>query len=215
MPSPSQTQSHLRYPLTGLLGSAGSVRVLRALTADAAPQSAPQLAAAAGLTAQGARLVLDGLVRQRLVSALGSGRAQLYALNAAHPLAAALHSLFEAEHHRWLAVLGAIRAVLEGQGAAVSAAWLYGSVARGDDSHGSDVDLAIVVRAQSVADRVREELSAIEDEQFIRISLAALTPKDLSALPEGDPWWTNVAREARVLKGPAPDQARRRLARAA
>ena len=45
----SQTQSHIRYPLTGLLGSAGNVRVLRALTGDPSVQSAPQLAAAEGL----------------------------------------------------------------------------------------------------------------------------------------------------------------------
>jgi predicted ArsR family transcriptional regulator len=70
VPAPSQTQSHLRHPLTALLGSVGHVRVLRALASDRVPQSAPQLAAAAGLTPQGTRGVLDVLARQRLVKAL-------------------------------------------------------------------------------------------------------------------------------------------------
>jgi hypothetical protein len=54
-----------------------------------------------------------------------------------------------------------------------------------------------------------------EDAQQIPISLMALTVKDPAALPEDDPWWGNVLRERRVLKGAAPDQAKRRLAGAA
>ena len=215
MPAPSQTQSHLRHPLTGLLGSAGNVRVLRALAADRSPQSAPQLAAAAGLTLQGARGVLDTLARQRLVKAHGSGRTHLYELNAAHPLASSLASLFQDEQRRWDGLLTSIREVLERQGAAVSAAWLYGSVARGDDSPASDVDIAIVVRSHAVADQVREALMPLEDAQQLRISLTALTAEELAALPEDEPWWVNVVREGRVLKGAAPKQARQRLMKVA
>lgn len=214
MPVPSQTQSHLRHPLTALLGSAGHVRVVRALATDRAPQSAPQLAATAGLTPQGTRGVLDVLARQRLVKAFGLGRTQLYELNAAHPLASSLAALFQDEQRRWDALLSSIREVLERHGA-VSAAWLYGSVARGEDAPESDLDIALVVRSQAVADQVREALMPLEDAQQIRISLTALTTKELAALPEDDPWWANVVREGRVLKGAAPDQTRRRLARAA
>ena len=214
MPAPSQTQSHLRHPLTLLLGSAGQVRVLRALATAHSPQSAPQLAAAAGLTPQGARGVLDAMTRQRLVKALGSGRTQLYELNTGHPLAPAMAALFRAEHQRWDGLMGAIRDVLERHGNVV-AAWLYGSVARGEDAPDSDVDIALLVRSQAVADEVREALMPLEDAQQIRISLTALTPRELAALPEDDAWWANVAREGRVLKGAAPDEARRRVARAA
>jgi predicted nucleotidyltransferase len=214
MPAPSQTQSHLRHPLTALFGSTGHVRVLRALAHDRAPQSAPQLAAAAGLTPQGTRGVLDVLARQRLVKAHGSGRTQLYELNAAHPLASSLAALFHDEQGRWDALVASFRDVLDRQGG-VSAAWLYGSVARGDDAPGSDVDIALVVRSQAVADQVREAFVPLEDAQQIRISLTALTARELAALPEDDPWWANVVRDGRVLKGAAPDQARRRYARAA
>lgn len=167
----------------------------------------------AGLTPQGTRLVLDGLVRRQLVTAHGSGRARLYALNGSHPLASSVLSLFQAEQHRWDALLESIRAVLERQGAAVRAAWLYGSVARGEDSFASDLDLALVVRSQAVADRVREDLMPLEERQQIRISLAALTPRELATLPDDDPWWLDVVRDGRVLKGSAPEQTRRRLAK--
>ena len=198
-----------------MLGSAGNVRVLRALATDRAPQSAPQLAATAGLTPQGTRGVLDVLARHRLVKAHGSGRTQLYEMNTAHPLAASLAALFQHEQSRWDALMSAIREVLARHGAAVSAAWLYGSVARGDDSPASDVDIALVVRSHAVADQVREALMPLEDAQQIRVSLTALTSKELAALPEDDPWWTNVVRDGRVLKGAAPDQTRRRLTQAA
>lgn len=215
MSTPTQTQSHLRHPLTSLLGSVGNVRILRALSADRALQSAPQLATAAGLTPQGARQVLDVLVRQRVVSAHGSGRALLYTLNAAHPLAAALASLFRDEQHRWDVLLESIRAVLERPEAGVSAAWLYGSVARGEDSPASDLDIALVVKSQAGTERIREALMPLEDAQQVHISLTALTPDELAALAQDDPWWLNLVREGRVLKGPAPEQARRRFAKVA
>ncbi|MCX2862755.1 nucleotidyltransferase domain-containing protein [Paucibacter sp. PLA-PC-4] len=215
MPAASQTQSYLRYPLTGLLGSAGNVRVLRALVADRALQSAPQLAAMAGLTPQGARGVLDALARQRLAKVHGSGRTQLYELNASHPLSASLTALFQQEQTRWEGLLTSIRELLEHHGVAISAAWLYGSVARGEDSPASDVDVALLVRSAAVAEQVREALMPLEDEQQIRISLTALTAKELAALPEDDPWWMNVVRDSRVLKGAAPAQVRRRLLKVA
>ncbi len=105
--------------------------------------------------------------------------------------------------------------VIARHGAAVSAAWLYGSVGGGDDSPASDVDIALVVRSHAVADQVCEALMPLEDAQQIRASLTALTSNELAALPEDDPSWANVVRDGRVVKGAAPDQTRRRLTRTA
>ena len=56
-PGPEQSAGSTR-----LLGSAGNIRVLRALAAGQSPQAAPQLAVVVGLTPQGTRIVLDVLV---------------------------------------------------------------------------------------------------------------------------------------------------------
>lgn len=111
--------------------------------------------------------------------------------------------------------MAAIRETLARHGAAISAAWLYGSVARGEDALESDLDIAIVVHAPAVADQVRQDLQPLEDAHQIHISLTALTPDELAALPDGDPWWSGVVRDGRVLQGPAPEQARRRLSKVA
>lgn len=214
MPPPSKVQSNRRYPLTSILGSAGNVRILRVLAADRAPQSAPQLARMAGLTPQGVRLVLDALLRQRLLVAHGTGRTRLYALNSSHPFADAIVALFEKEQQCWEELFESIRNVLDRHGEGVDAAWLYGSVARGEDVTGSDLDIAVLIRSHALADRVREDLMPVEDDQDLHISLTALTPMELATLPEDDPWWSDVVRDGKVLKGPAPDQARRRLAKA-
>jgi predicted nucleotidyltransferase len=215
MPAPSRAQSHVRYPLTNVLGSAGNVRVLRSLVTDRSPQSAPHLARLAGLSPQGARLVLDTLAQQRLVKVHGTGRAQLYALDDSHPFADAIATLFQEEHLRWERLLTVLREMLAKRGAAVRAAWLYGSVARGEDTPRSDVDIALLVTTQAVADQVREDLMPLEDEQQVRISLTALTPKELAVLPDDDRWWSDVVRDARVLKGSAPESAKRQVAKAA
>lgn len=215
MSSPSQAQSHVRYPLTIIFGSAGNVRVLRALVTNRAPQSAPELARLAGLSPQGVRLILDTLVQQQLVKAHGAGRAQLYALNESHPFAEALAALFQEEQQRWERLIATIHETLAKHGAAVRSAWLYGSVARAEDTPRSDMDIALLVSSSDVADQVREGLMPLEDEQHLRISLTALTPKELAALPDDDPWWSDVVRDARVLKGSAPEAAKRQVAKAA
>ncbi len=214
MPAPSQAQSHIRQPLTAIFGSAGNVRVLRTLVGDRSLQSAPQLARLAGLSPQGVRLILDTLAQQQLVGVHGSGRAQLYALNESHPLASALVALFREEQQRWERLLSTIRETLAKHGGAVRAAWLYGSVARAEDTPRSDLDIALLVSSSKVADQVREDLMPLEDAQQLRISLTALTGRELAALPDGDRWWLGVVREARVLKGPAPEAAKRRAAKA-
>jgi predicted nucleotidyltransferase len=198
--------------LTRLLGNGGNVRVLRALSAYAAPLSAAQLARDAGLTPQGVRLVLDELVGQGAVAALGQGRSRLYAIDSAHPLATVLKALFAAEHRRWEGLLARLR---EGLNAfeQVDAAWLYGSVARGADGPASDVDLALVVHgaAGEAAEAVRERLRPLEDELRVTFSVVALSPADVLERATKDPWWTELERDAKVLKGGTPESVAARL----
>ena len=208
----SAAQGHLRYPLTRLLGHGGNVRVLRALSAYGGPLSAVQLAREAGLTPQGVRHVLDGLVGQGVVSALGQGRSRLYAVETAHPLAPVLKTLFAAERARWEGLLMRVRDSLEAI-EPVNAAWLYGSVARGEDGPASDIDLALVVEGVpgEVGEAVRDRLRPLEDELRVTFSVVTLSGADVLERAGKDSWWDELARDAKVLKGGTPEQVAARL----
>ena len=201
----SSPQSHLRFPLTQLLGSAGHVRVLRALTIYGGALSVAQIAADSGLSTRGTRFVLESLVSQGMVSVLGQPRSQLYSLVREHPLADGLMALFQQERNRWESVMDALREGFASQ-KRVRSVWLHGSVARGEDKPHSDVDLVVVIGENSVrtAHRVREEARALGDRLGLHLSTVVLTPGEMAALRKDDPWWTNVVREARILKGFTP-----------
>lgn len=207
-------QSHLRYPLTEILGSVAQVRLLRALLAYGGPLGAAQLARETGLTPQGARLALEHLMACGLVGALGQPRSQLFALDMRHPLALALQQLFAQEASRWDALLEALRATLQ-QDASVEAAWYYGSAARGEDHPGSDLDVAIVITGHDVdgaLEAVRDALQQLESQFLAHLSIVALAPSDVARLSgESDAWWQNLVRDAKVLKGPRPEQLQARV----
>lgn len=143
----SSVQSHLRYPLTRLLANGGNIRVLRVMMAYGAPLGATQLARDTGLTPQGVRPVLDALADQGLVSVLGQPRSQLFSVAPEHPFAGALKALFEQERARWGELQQTLRDALRAH-KEVRSAWLYGSVARGEDAPHSDIDIALVVVGQ-------------------------------------------------------------------
>lgn len=210
----SSPQSHLRFPLTRLLGNGGNVRVLRALFAYGGPLSTAQLARDTGLTQQGVRRVLDGLVAQGIITVFGQGRSQVYAIAARHPLAEALGRVFAAERTRAETVIRRLRDALHDRGE-VAAAWLYGSVARGEDDPASDIDLAIVLRAEFAGgdDAVREALRQLEDELHVSVSVVTLTDVDAAYRSTVDSWWRELTRDAKVLKGETPDRFLARIRR--
>lgn len=219
----SGNQSHLRFPLTRILGSPGNLRVLRALILAPGPIGAPRLAETVGLTPQGARHVLGVLVGLDVVSVAGSGRTQVYSPNQGHPLMETLRILFSAEAAKWERFRKKLRKVLDGQ-PAIHAAWYYGSVARGEDGPGSDFDLAVVVKKGVSVDKalagLRARLWPIEDEFGVSCSVVGLAPGDVSrhAASDAGPgsWWISALRDAKLLKGAVPQQvatARERAAR--
>lgn len=205
------SRSFLRYPLDGLLGRPGSLRVLRALVLATAPQGVSQLAGATGLTPQGVRNILADLAGSGIASASGGGRAQVYSANPSHALHALLRQLFTTERSRWDQLRNGLRHALE-QRPEVRAAWYYGSAARGDDGPGSDLDLAILVKgagAGRTLAAVRKDLRAIEDSFGVHCAVVGLSAADIARHVRGltpGTWWSSMLQDARVLKGPHPEQ---------
>lgn len=213
---PSSVQSFVRFPLTRLLASGGHVRVLRALLSHGGAQSAAQLASDCAMTARGVRNTLDALAAQGAVKVLGPAGTRLYAPALEQPLVTALAQLFEVERRHWQALQAQL-----GDGLAaekqIRSAWLYGSVARATDEPRSDMDIALVLVEDSVdaSRHVRDAMQVLGDRLGVHISPVVLTPSELARLPPADPWWSEVLRDAKVLKGISPAKEAARCAKAA
>ncbi len=213
---PSSVQSFLRFPLTQLLASGGHVRVLRALLNHGGAQSAAQLASDCAMTARGVRNTLGALVAQGAVKVLGPASVRLFAPALAQPLVSALAQLFEAERQHWQQLQEQLRDGLAAE-KQIRSAWLYGSVARGTDEPRSDMDLALVLADDSLdaSRQVRDAVQVLGDRLGVNISPVVLTSSELAKLSPSDLWWSEVSRDAKVLKGVSPAKEAARRAKAA
>lgn len=208
MRPPASPQSALRRPLNAALAGEGHVRVLRELFRHGGELGAADVATRVGLSPQHVRGVLAHLVRLGLVDRLGPGRARLYRARLAHPLAEPLAALFAAEEGRFAALLAAVRDAAAAARPRPLAVWLYGSVARGEDTPESDVDLAVVARQEGDLDttlgELRERLRDTAEALGVELALVGATPADVARGETGDIWWRNVVRDAVPVFGPDP-----------
>jgi predicted nucleotidyltransferase len=209
-------QSYLRYPLSALLGSEASVRVLRELALHGSELTTTLLARRTGVTDQSVRNVLAVLKEAALLRIYGQGRSASYQLDAGHPLAALLIDLFVAEHQSAKAVRASIREAAEQVDPL--AVWVYGSVARGQDRIGSDLDLLLVVEedadTERIADEFREHALEVGKAYRIPISVVAVSGADVLRLARTeDSFWREVVSDAEPLHGPGPEGLVSRLKR--
>lgn len=209
MRTPQLPQSHVRFPLSALLGDSGHVRVLRALLSYDGPLSTVQLARETGLSREAVRWVLDRLVTQGAVQALGTSRSRLFAAVDTAPFIPALKPLFAAERAHWEALRASLSDILKAF-PDVRSAWLYGSVVRRADTPESDLDLAVALSNRGSETHLRDELETLGERFRVQVSLVALTTKDIRSRPDPDSWWTGLERDAQILKGMSPAQERAR-----
>jgi predicted nucleotidyltransferase len=195
--------------LTVILGTETNVRLLRELSRHGGQLSAPDLVLRTRLAKTSVWAGLISLEETGVVSVAGTGRVRLYSMAAEHPLREILDALFETEERRFGAILEAIREAARRCGPRVVAVWLYGSVARGEDRSGSDVDVAMVADEDalpSALEAVRDALHLAGRKLGFKPSVVGLEPSDVARLArERDPWWIEVVRDAVVLLGPRPD----------
>ncbi|GLR45600.1 hypothetical protein GCM10007880_61180 [Mesorhizobium amorphae] len=206
----STAQSALRYPLTIILGTDANVRLLRELSRHGGLLSSPLLADRSGLARASVWSALGTLEGIGIVSSEGTGRARLYRFNDRHPLAAALEALFEQEGLRYSHIRDVIADVVSAVRPNVLAAWIYGSVARGEDRPDSDLDIAVVSsteKLESALQEIREALRSHGEALGFNPSVVGLTPEDVARLSStGDPWWKGVEADAFAVFGSRPDE---------
>ena len=158
-----------RKLLTEILGVRGRVDVLRGLMrlSDRYSGSARNIARMAGMNHRVAQRALDELVSTGLVHVRLTPGANLFSLNADNMLYEPLKAIFRAEAGYLEEVGHGVRQSLRDHGLPVRKAYLYGSVARGEESPDSDVDVALVIDG-SDEDLVRAELDAVAEDLRVR-----------------------------------------------
>jgi predicted nucleotidyltransferase len=201
----SLPQSNLRHPLNFVMGNETHVRVLRELFRHRGLLGAPRLARDAGISRNAARVALIVLAEAGIVEALCGGRTVLYRADMDHPLATVLAELFRAEEERADAILAAVK-IAVGEPTIIGA-WIYGSFSRGEDRLGSDLDIAVLTELRDTAavERLRERLDEAGDRLRFSPSVVGIDLADVARMSGGDPWWSNLVREATVIKGGRPE----------
>jgi len=202
-------QSALRFPLSSIFSTEVNLRVLRELSRHGGQLSATDLMMRARVTHPSVIKALTTLTEFSIVAEAGSRRSRVYRLEPESPFHAALVHLFNAEEARFDESIQAVRECAQSFGTDVIAAWIYGSVARGEDKAHSDLDI-MFISAEDAVNSVQHRAVDILLEHALRLkfspSVSVLSLVDLKRLADGnDPLWNDLVNQALGVIGPRPD----------
>jgi predicted nucleotidyltransferase len=200
-------------PLDDAFRTRSHVRVLRAL--DELPAgfavSARELARRAGISHPTASSVLASLAEQGAVARSMAPRADLFRLNEKHVLTERLRPLFAWERQLRDELVSVLRQEIRQHAAQVRAAYLFGSVARGEATATSDIDVAVRCSPDQ-ADEVNEAMSEVAEvvrsrfgnrlNVIVGVSAAQLRGADR----RGRRLWDRIAREGIPIIEPAKER---------
>jgi predicted nucleotidyltransferase len=218
MRPPSHQFGTLAQPLDNILGTIARVRVLRALDRAAHPMTIVALQKETRLAYNAVNKAAKSLAQAGLAAETPTGSGTVFGLNQNHPFSAGLQALFTAERARRRAVERAVETWADEQKPSPLAVWLFGSVARKEDTFSSDIDLAVVGRdkqqTQGYAAKLRETLSPIAERHLLRPSILPYDATEILGLRrENAAMWANLTRDAVPLYGPEPNALRNQLRR--
>lgn len=195
-----------REPLTYLLGTRAKVDCLRVLAAAGAPVSQREVARRAGVQHRTAQLALDELVALGFLRRIEGGREFLVALDERHRLAPALRDLFQSEAVQFLELRRGLAGMAPGRG--VLAAALFGSVARGDDTADSDLDVLLIATDETACSKALEGFAPGAQELEVTFGrrvrpIAYPLAKARRLWRQRKPPIAEAVRDGLVLRGPA------------
>lgn len=196
-----------RSPLDDVLGTALGVRVVRALSLE--PRRAVtsrELAGGVGASTSQCIRTLERLERVGLVSGTTVGKAVVWNWETEHVLAEILSETFHRESELQLRLNETLTRWVATQ--PVRSAALYGSVARGDETESSDIDLHLVANSPAAKETIDADAGHITElvaRKFGNpLSLLIHDPATLVRL-RGKPLLINLQREERKLEIPRHD----------
>lgn len=175
-------------------------RVMEVLLGIEGGATVRQIARIADLAPSSASVALRSLEQVGLVKANPTGAALVYEANMAHIAYDALHQIIErtgtAEQELVERLAGAI-------GDRPRAVILFGSVARGDDSPESDVDILVLLKTRAKADLFTERGNEISEHlsKWLgrHVHLVIAGPPGAEDLKRS--FWRDIRRDGRVLAG--------------
>jgi len=150
----------------------------------------------------------------------GSQHHPTFSLKSDSVLADAVVQLFRAEEARYADILETIEHEVSVLGKHLEAAWLFGSVARGDDDPDSDIDIAVVSRSNMTKQQQLDLQTLLAQRLFVltyrheyEVSVVLIDEADIREYERlENTWWANVKREARTLVGDDPVTMSKRVA---
>ena len=200
--------SPLQEPLGALLGTRAKVNLLRVLTARGAPLSQRELARRAGVSLRGAQAALADLYALGVAIKLEGGRDHLTLLNATHALAPALMALFGAEAELARGLRQALATLACGDRKPPMGLYLFGSVARAEETPDSDLDVLLIARDAAHRDLLMDRTLAGVDSLRAQYG-ATVTPVAFTIADARRGWgeraapWPDIARDVVPVVGPA------------
>lgn len=206
----------LQAPLDDLFAGPSHVRVLRALHGLPAglPASAREIARRAGISHPTGSKVLASLAEQGVVIRRRAPRAPAFELSRAHTAVERLTPLFEWEERLRQELFDRLRGeLLRRASSSVAAAYLFGSAARGEMTHTSDIDVAVLHApgATETVTTAMEEIGETVQQRFGNRLTFILTEATISELQEsrgpGSRLWKQILREGIPILEPHQERA--------
>lgn len=208
MRPPGSATSMFHNPFDHILGTVASIRILRELCLHGGEMPMSLIVDRTGLSYPGTQKAMVRLLESGVVEMLGSGRSVLYRLNKANILNEGLQNLFLVEQERVNIVLQKVSEFAAEWTPNPIAVWLYGSVARREDSAGSDVDFMLIIEdGDSIQDAAEsfQDMLTFTSEWSIFPSVVVLSAGDIKELIKRQPdRWTSLTEEAITLVGSTP-----------
>lgn len=201
--------SATREPLSYLLGTRAKVGCLRVLSLTAEPLSQREVARRAAVQHRSVQLALDELVALGLVRRIQGGRDFLVALSTEYYLGAAVRDLFRSESEFFLALrrqLTAMATEAPPRGR-ISSMALFGSMARGEDRPGSDLDLLLITADTAAQEAALARVGALSGETrkvygYAVRPIAYTTVEARRRWRRREPPFPEIVRDHIVLVGP-------------
>ncbi len=180
--------------LAKLFGSEARVKVLSLFMLNAGREYyLREIALKTGLAVRSVQRAVESLVEIQILERENRGNSVYFRLNAKHPIAGDLKAIFLKTDGLGDLLRGALS-----QQRSIDVAFVYGSVARGEETAESDIDLALI--GSISRKHLSAVLSELEDDVGREINATVFTPEEWAERLElGDHFVTILFREPKIL----------------